>query len=184
MGGLDPLDDIAYLRGEEHDVVPCSRGLSTRQRTRKTQVSPRAAADACVPDLLEDQDTTDVRDLKWRCMDGRVLCIGEMETRHLFNACKMLFNHLAEAQGGVPVWFTRKYADYQAKARGDLSDLREMALLVCVFACEIDLRGDLPRQYWEPFFAMLAQMRPTPRMAEARLLLNGGTTDGSTGSNG
>lgn len=32
-------------------------------------------------------------DFQWRCQDKRVLRIGDMETRHIFNCVRMLWNH-------------------------------------------------------------------------------------------
>jgi hypothetical protein len=60
------------------------------------------------------------------------------------------------------------------KARGNLNDLREMALLAAIFAIEIELRGDLPAKYRVPYEAIVEQMRGTPRLAEARRLITGG----------
>ena len=178
-GGWDAFDAPGV-----HTAVAGGRGSSTRRRARNTQeAAPRAAAAVSVPALPAQPNVTDVRDLLWCCMDGRVLPIGDMDTRHLFNAMKMLFNHIAEAHGGIPVWFTKTYEDYQRKARGDVTDLREMALLCAVFAVEIELRGDLDPQYWKPYDDITGQMRGTLRMAQARLLTAGGKetdADGNT----
>src|SRR5438270_12907186 len=113
------------------------------------------------------QVVDDFRDLLWHCTDGTVLPVGEMKTRHMFNAMKMMFNHIADAHGGVPVWFNKQYEGLHEKACGDMTDLREMALLVCCFVVEIELRGDLPEKYRDPYAQIVAQLQKTPCLSEA-----------------
>jgi hypothetical protein len=101
-------------------------------------------------------------------MDGRVLTLDEMETKHVFNSMKMCFNHLARHWGGVPVWFQKEYRDYHKKA---MSDPKCLARLVVGFIIEIERRGDLPEQYQKPYADILQQVTGTRFLKEGKELL-------------
>lgn len=103
----------------------------------------------------------------WRTMEGETLALSEMETSHVFNCMKMVFNHLAKVWGGRPVWFTKEYGDY---TEGAARDPARLAGLVVFFMAEIIRRGDLPEKYVEPFRAIVDQIRPR-LPPEARLAL-------------
>ena len=81
------------------------------------------------PDLTVDG-------FRWRTMEGEILTLGEVDTKHVFNAMKMIFNHLAAAHGGSPVWFVHLYTDYQARA---LVEVEPLAALVVFFVEEIEV---------------------------------------------
>lgn len=104
---------------------------------------------------------------RWRTMEGEVLALDEMETSHVFNAMKMIFNHLAEAWGGRPVWFTKAYGDYQDRAE---TDPAKLAGLVVFFIQEIERRGNLPDKYVEPYRSIVDQILPKLEPA-VRLML-------------
>lgn len=95
-------------------------------------------------------------DTLWTCQDGRVMRIGDMETRHLFNSMKMIFNHLASMWGGEPVWFTKQYGDYD---RAAVSAPQRLALQVVQFCALIEKRGDLPVRYHKPYAQIRVQMK-------------------------
>lgn len=103
-------------------------------------------------------------------MEGDVLTLAEMDTKHCFNSMKMCFNHLAEEWDGVPVWFVQRYGDYERVAE---SDPKRLAAVVVTFYLEIERRGDLPERYREPFEEMKRQMIPlTKRIGDIPLLAN------------
>lgn len=105
---------------------------------------------------------------RWRTMEGDILTLAEMETRHIFNCFKMCFNHLAAAWGGKPVWFTKKYKDYAQHGR---MAPQYLAALVVFFMEEIDRRGDLAPFYLAPYQAMVNQITPI-KLPGGRFLLN------------
>lgn len=104
----------------------------------------------------------------WRTMEGETLALSEMETSHVFNAMKMVFNHLARVWGGRPVWFTKQYGDYYANAQQDPARL---AGLVVMFCNEIVRRGDLPEKYRDPFRTIIDQIVPRLSIEERPKLL-------------
>lgn len=94
---------------------------------------------------------------RWRTMDGQVLTLDQMDTKHLFNSMKMVFNHLAAQHGGRPVWFQQQYGDYHEACR---EHPQTQAALVVMFLKEIDRRGDLPEKYAQPFAEIKEQIVP------------------------
>ena len=50
--------------------------------------------------------------LMWQTMEGEVLHSSQMETSHLFNSVKMIYNHLAELIGFPTFWFNNRYSTY------------------------------------------------------------------------
>lgn len=113
-------------------------------------------AGAIQPRTALNRDT-----FRWRTMEGQVLRLSEMKTGHIFNSMKMIFNHLAEAHGGDPIWFNHQYSDYHSDARRNVDSL---AAQVCFFIAEIQLRGDLPEKYAAPFAAILGQVKGIARL--------------------
>jgi hypothetical protein len=95
------------------------------------------------------------RPFRWKTMTGQVLSLDEMETSHIYQSMKMIFNHLAEAWGGDPVNFTRHHRVYQKVCREKPVAHAE---LVVMFLKEIDRRGDLPEKYWSDFEAIKCQI--------------------------
>ena len=102
---------------------------------------------------------------RWRIQDGRTLTIDEMETGHIFNSMKMIFNHLAEGHGGEPIWFQKKYINYKDWA---MTETRELAFTVCLFCWVIEERDDLPAKYHEPYMRIVNQINPKKFLEEAR----------------
>lgn len=84
----------------------------------------------------------------WRTMKGEVLRLDQMDTKHLFNILKMIYNHLAEQYDLPPIWFTVKYPDYQVRSK---LIPRHLAKNMCVFIAEIERRNDLPDKYKAPY---------------------------------
>jgi hypothetical protein len=100
----------------------------------------------------------------WTTKEGERLAITEMDTEHLFNAMKMCFNHLAEAHGGQPVWFTKRYeggAGALARYNPQL-----LASFVLVMMAELDTRTDLPKSYAGALAAMQVQVGYQPRLTD------------------
>lgn len=118
---------------------------------------------------MSPADTTlTVAGFRWRTMEGEVLTLAEMSTKHIFNSCKMVFNHLAEEYDGEPVWFQHRYGDYQRGARGAPERL---VALVVFFIQEIERRKDLPEKYVEPYQAMLRQLVDNPALMKRRFAI-------------
>lgn len=103
-------------------------------------------------------------------MEGEILSLDEMSTKHIFNSMKMAFNHLADTHGGTPVWFTVQYREYREAAKDNPVQL---ARLVVFFIQEIQRRGDLPERYSEPFRLILEQITP-PKLEGLGLLPRSG----------
>ena len=80
--------------------------------------------------------------MSWTTAEGDEILITDMETSHLFNAMKMVFNHLASMWGGEPVRFNHKYSDYTTKS---ISARDMLARQVVQMTMELERRSDLPR---------------------------------------
>lgn len=91
----------------------------------------------------------------WQTADGRVMRIVDMDTKHLFNSMKMLFNHLAQLWGGRPVWFERKYGEAFDLARNEPESIARTILYMDGI---LAMRTDLPERYSEPLSEMRKQM--------------------------
>jgi hypothetical protein len=117
-----------------------------------------------LPDFLKEIAT----DFRWTTREGKQLRIEEMETSHIFNCVKMLFNHVAEAWGGHPVWYTKRYTDYAFRAR-QVPD--HLMLQLCLFVWHIEQRGDLPEQYRLPYQRMIVQLRKTKELGPSVLAI-------------
>jgi len=92
---------------------------------------------------------------RWRTMDGRTMYLRDMRTSHIFNSMKMVFNHIAEAYGGKPVWYQHPYVGLQDEVK---RKPRELARVVALFCYEIEQREDLPEKYEAPYNEILAQI--------------------------
>ena len=51
--------------------------------------------------------------IMWHTMDGREMRIDEMDTSHIFNSMKMIFNHMADMFQGEPIWYVKKYPGWK-----------------------------------------------------------------------
>lgn len=120
-----------------------------------------------IQDLVRSKDGK-LRSFRWQCMDGRVLTLEEMKTSHIFNSMKMVFNHLAEAHGGEPVWFLRHYDEYDIACA---ENPQTHAELVMFFILEIERRGDLPDKYRDPYSQIVEQIFPMHQMISAAVAL-------------
>lgn len=103
-----------------------------------------------LPEVISEK-----KDWTWTTKEGEVLRIDQMGTGHIFNAMKMLFNHLAITWGGKPVWFVHQYRDYMCYSK---SQPEWMFLTMCYFIQEIEKRGDLPDRYREPYKDIIGQL--------------------------
>ena len=97
----------------------------------------------------------DCREIDWKCHDGRILLLCEMETLHIYNVMKMCFNHLADAHGGTPIQFTRVWGDYKFYALMTPNVLIKRLLR---FVSEIEERGNLPEHLQTDFNDIRAQI--------------------------
>lgn len=109
-----------------------------------------------------------ISSFRWQCMDGRILTLDEMETKHIFNSMKMIFNHLAEAHGGEPVWFERHYEVYEEMCE---RFPQAQAEIIMLFLIEIERRGDLPEFYHEPYRQIKEQIVPMGKRIAASVPL-------------
>lgn len=93
--------------------------------------------------------------LIWTTAEGERMPITAMATSHLFNAMKMVFNHIADVWGGEPVWFNHQYSDYTTAA---LTGPHRLAQVVFTMLEELDRRKDLDPKYLEPLAAIRRQV--------------------------
>lgn len=107
-----------------------------------------------------------VSGFRWNTMQGEVLYLHEMETSHIFNSMKMIFNHVAEVYGGETVWFIKKYYNYIEKAK---EEPERLVKLVALFCWEIERRGDLPDKYRTPYENIVRQLLGNKLMNQAML---------------
>lgn len=98
-------------------------------------------------------------DFKWKTKEGPVLELCQMDTKHLFNSMKMMFNHLAAVHGGMPVWFVNQWDDWFVRAKRDPNGV---AKRVCQLMAEIEERGDLPTKYHASYNAIRIQVCGEP----------------------
>mgnify|MGYP003963164499 CR=1 FL=1 len=93
-------------------------------------------------------------DFSWRTQDGDILLLEEMDTKHVFNSMKMIYNHLASRYNKETVWFTKFYTDYAYDF-----DSFDMALTICIFYEEIEKRGNLPMKYAQPYYKIVSALK-------------------------
>ena len=94
-----------------------------------------------------------IKGFKWRTMEGEILTLKQMKTGHIFNSMKMIFNHVASAYRMPTIWFKHRYSDYQIKAA---TIPKNLVRQIYLFVTEIELRGDLPVKYREPYQEILS----------------------------
>ena len=91
--------------------------------------------------LLEDVDEA-VMKLTWNTQNGHKLHIWEMDTDHVFNSMKMIYNHLAD---GCGITVVKPFHNMYFDANGLKSlDRRKLLKKAMAFAVVIERRGDLP----------------------------------------
>lgn len=117
--------------------------------------------------LIKYQPLT-INTFRWKTMEGNLLTLAEMKTSHIFNAMKMIFNHLAALHGGNPIWFEKKYIDYKEKAK---TQPNYLAALILFFIQEIEQRKNLPDKYKTPYLQILNQIEPLKELQEIKKLL-------------
>jgi len=103
---------------------------------------------------------------QWQTKDGGILTLDQMSTRHIFNCMKMLYNHLAMTIGLEGVWFKQKYDDQLMHAI--VSPSKVMNTIV-IFVHEIEVRGDLPFFYKEPYEQIVVALCKTYGITVDRL---------------
>lgn len=89
-------------------------------------------------------------------MEGEILSLDEMDTKHIFNSMKMIFNHICEVYGIPTVWHQHRYRDYIIKSH---IIPKKLARQIHLFISEIERRGDLPSKYHEPYRQILDTIR-------------------------
>jgi len=99
---------------------------------------------------------------KWVTMERKTLTLQEMETSHIFNSLKMLYNHLAVVYQVPTVWFNKQYSNLFKTIRElislvnfankiELSTHRMVAEIMILFIIEIEARQNLPEKYQSPY---------------------------------
>lgn len=75
-----------------------------------------------------------------------------MTTGHVFNAMKMLYNHVAEKAGLRVIWHQHRYPGW-AQMAGEAPEwmLKHMVIFIHV----IEQRQDLPEKYRKPYMAII-----------------------------
>ena len=100
----------------------------------------------------------------WKTAKGEILLLSQMETKHIFNCAKLLFNHVAELYGGKEINRTRHIPVWSEKAQRDPIEFLQPFK---VFYEEIERRGDLPDEYrvaWERIKAQFEKERLSERL--------------------
>ena len=93
---------------------------------------------------------------RWTTSYGETLTLDEMDTKHIFNCMKMIWNHLA-AENKLPTfWFTHVYREYEYMARKMPKKLIQQLLL---FIYVIEERGDLSDRHREPYDNIIKTLR-------------------------
>lgn len=93
-------------------------------------------------------------------MEGTIIPLSQMETRHMFMCAKMYFNHLAEAHGGRIVGNIKHYPVYQRAAK---LHPEMMIPTLGMFLREIARREDfkdLSRNHQAMYKEMIDQLTP------------------------
>jgi hypothetical protein len=119
---------------------------------------------------------------RWGCQNGRVLQIHEMETTHLFNTMKMIFNHLTEAFGNCePVWPTRVYEGFLEICREQGKPPKTLAKTVLYLQYHLERRNNLPLHLQRPFQQIKDQTRKNwPKLTERFFSWEDTLLDGDT----
>lgn len=90
-------------------------------------------------------------DFLWETATKEKLRLEHMSTKHVFNAMKMLYNHVAEVADlpNLPaIWYHHRYSKFYYKAQ---KAPRWMLQHIVIFVYEIEVRGDLPGKYRKPY---------------------------------
>jgi hypothetical protein len=82
--------------------------------------------------------------LKWRQANGKEINIRDMDTVHLFNSLKMVYNHFAEVYDLPTYMFGNEYEYYKAMV---MDDPFGMLKVIEVLNSELYGRRDLPKKY-------------------------------------
>ena len=90
----------------------------------------------------------EIKNLYWKTAGGERIHVSEMETSHVYNTMKMLYNHLAYGTGLETFSFNKRYWD-----RNKISSKRKRKHLrkAAAFSVIIERRGDLPYEYEKTF---------------------------------
>ena len=91
----------------------------------------------------------------WTDQKGQRYHLTEMNTSHIFNSLKMLYNHTAKLHGKPTVWFFHEYSGgYQYIKRHIIRTLKVMLAFVYM----IESRQDLNDRYSEPYAFIVEQL--------------------------
>lgn len=96
------------------------------------------------------------QDFLWQITTGEWKSVQEMDSSHIFNSLKMLWNHFAEVYNLQTVWFTKSYPDVFWRVQ---SEPKEVARTMAVFLKELYRRKDLPHKYYGPMSIILHEIR-------------------------
>ena len=99
----------------------------------------------------------------WKTRDGRQLKIQDMTTGHIFNAMKMIYNHLVEPIEGKSVWMQHRYTEMLQRASEDFDETLARLLF---FIYHLEVRGDLPAHYRSPYQRILRNLEVHPQLRE------------------
>lgn len=120
-------------------------------------------------ELLKLTEVTAPKEWRWKTAIKQYLTLQQMETDHIFNSMKMLYNHLADELGEETVWFSQEYVGFSLMA---VESPDWMAFHILLFIKEIESRGDLSLKYrgaYEEIVSriMRRQLGDTTRLIEA-----------------
>jgi hypothetical protein len=88
----------------------------------------------------------------WTTHDNEHLTLSQMNTIHIFNAMKMVYNNiLSEHMSVNEVWYNRSW-------HLDEDNYLQYLLSMVVFCEEIERRGNLPEKYIEPYYCIMLEL--------------------------
>lgn len=93
---------------------------------------------------------------RWHTQTGDKLKLSEMDTRHIFNSMKMLYNHFTLHYSELePINFTIKHRGFANKA---LSIPQTMLETLILFIAEIERRSDLPMTFKDNYRRIIHEL--------------------------
>lgn len=75
----------------------------------------------------------------WRTAQGKLIALSDMETSHVWNTAKMLYNQLADEYGFEPIYRSNRYIDFEVLAE---EDPEAVARAIYSLAVELSKRTD------------------------------------------
>jgi hypothetical protein len=139
----DPYQPVTTHRSDRrYDVLRVKSPYAVGQDTHhRGNLELKGETMETIDKLLENIDDV-IKKLTWKTQNGHKLHIWEMDTDHVYNSMKMIYNHLANGCGAVTVKpFHNMY--FEANSLKSI-DRRVLLRKAMAFNVVIERRGDLP----------------------------------------